>query len=397
MKHTGDDVDWASEWDRTEGIVYLNHGSFGRAPRTVLQAQARWIGELQRDPVDFYTRRLDSLLDSAAARMASFVGCRPGDLVFVPNATVAMNIVAGNFPLEAGDEVLLNQHEYGAVQRIWRERTALAGARVVVARVPEPLTSPDEIVDALFSSITSRTRLIVVSHVTSPTALVFPVEAICARAKALGIAVCIDGPHALAMRPLNLETLGCDYYCVSCHKWLAAPIGSGWLYVRGGLKNSLRPSIVSWGRSLSGRPSTWKDEFHWPGTFDPSAWLATSSAIEFLERVGLTAFRSWTHELAQFARQRLIEKADGEPLSPDSADWYGSMVTVRLPWARPKEGAPVMAHPIQKALWDADRIEVPFFELGSHVHLRVSCHLYTRRDDIENLASALVRIRTTGH
>jgi isopenicillin-N epimerase len=393
MRADSDAQDWAACWESTGDAIYLNHGSFGRAPRTVLDAQAHWTAELQRNPMDFFTRRLDGLLDTAAEKMARFVGCKAGDLVFVPNATVAMNVVAANVPLEPGDEVLLNDHEYGAVSRIWRTRCQQAGASVVTARLPDPLKSHHDIVEALFAAVTERTRLIVISQVTSPTALVFPAQEICARAHAAGIRVCIDGPHALAMRPLNLEMLGCDFYCVSCHKWLAAPIGSGWLYVRGGLKNHLHPTTLSWGRSLCGRPSTWKDEFHWPGTYDPAAYLATGAAIEFLSMVGLDTFRSTTHTLARHARERLVNELGAQPISPDGPDWYGSMVTVRLPWAKSRETGAVFAHPLQQQLWEQFRIEIPILQLNGHVHVRVSCHLYTSEDHIDRLVSGLKTLR----
>jgi isopenicillin-N epimerase len=386
-------TDWADSWAPMGQVIYLNHGSFGRAPRVVLEAQASWTALLQRDPIDFFTRRLDGLLDHAADVMAKFVGCKSGDLTFVPNATVAMNIVAANIQLDPGDEVLLNDHEYGAVHRIWRGRCQQSGATLVTARLPQPLESKDQIVDAIFSSVTERTRLIVISHVTSPTAIVFPAEEICTRARAAGIRTCVDGPHALAMRPLNLEMLGCDYYCVSCHKWLAAAIGSGWLYVRGGLKNQLHPTTVSWGRSLSGRPFTWKDEFHWPGTFDPAAYLSTTAAIEFLGRVGLDHFRSSSHALAAEARQRLISEADAEPLSPDGPDWYGSMVTLRLPWLALRDAGVPINHPFQTALWEQFQIEVPVMQLNGRAHLRVSCHLYTKREQIDALLSAVRQLR----
>jgi isopenicillin-N epimerase len=386
-------TDWANSWAPTGDAIYLNHGSFGRAPRVVLEAQARWTAKLQQNPVDFFTRRLDGLMDEAAEKMAKFVGSKPGDLSFVPNATVAMNIVAANVQLESGDEVVLNDHEYGAVARIWRGRCQQTGATLVTARIPQPIASKDQIVDAIFAAVTAKTRLIVVSHVTSPTAIVFPVEEICTRARAAGIRICVDGPHALAMRPLNLEMLGCDYYCVSCHKWLAAPIGSGWLYVRGGLKNHLHPTTVSWGRSLSGRPFSWKDEFHWPGTFDPAAHLSTSTAIEFLTGVGLDHFRSSTHALAAEARNRLISEVDAEPLTPDDIEWYGSMVTMRLPWLAVRDAGVPINHPFQAALWEKFKIEAPVMQLNGQSHIRVSCHLYTKPEHLDALISAIRQLR----
>ncbi|MBX3441485.1 MAG: aminotransferase class V-fold PLP-dependent enzyme [Planctomyces sp.] len=378
-----------AQWPLADGIDYLNHGSFGPAPLPVLEAQARWTAELQRNPMEFFVRRLDGLLDDAAERLARFVGCRGGDLAFVPNATVGMNIVADSLALTAGDEVLLNDHEYGAVLRIWRRRCDETGAKVVAARFPRPLTSPEEIVDRLFADVTPRTRMIVVSHITSPTAVVLPVEAICRRARDLGIPVSIDGPHAIAMRPVALRELGCDYYCASCHKWLSAPFGSGFLYVRGGAKAELRPPILSWGRSLCGRPSTWKDEFHWFGTYQPAAALAIPAAIEFLEAFGHGRFRELTHEMARAARNRLISELDAEPLTPDSPDWYGSMATLRLPWLVERSGHAGQPHPLQLSLATDSKIEIPIVEWGGDAHVRVSCHLYHTPDQIDRLIAAL--------
>jgi isopenicillin-N epimerase len=379
-------------WSLADGVAYLNHGSFGPAPRPVLEAQTRWIAELQKNPMEFYVRRLDELLDDAAERLARFLGCHGKDLIFVPNATVGMNIVADNVSLDPGDEVLLNDHEYGAVMRIWRRRCDAAQAQILIAKVPTNTTSQDEIVDAIFARVSDRTKLIVVSHVTSPTATVFPVEAICARARQRKIPVCIDGPHAIAMRPFFLNEIGCDYYCASCHKWLSAPFGSGFLYVAGRHKSDLKPPILSWGRSLGGRPATWKDEFHWFGTYQPAAFLAIPAAIEFLHEFDLHRFRVQTHALARYARERMIQELDGEPLTPDAPAFYGSMVTMRLPWIeeRSKPGVP---HSIQQTLAIEHRVEAPIVQWNDAMHVRASCHLYNTEEHIDRLIVALKTIR----
>jgi isopenicillin-N epimerase len=194
------------------------------------------------------------------------------------------------------------------------------------------------------------------------------------------------------MRPFSLTEIGCDYYCASCHKWLSAPFGSGFLYVAGRHKSEMKPPILSWGRSLGGRPSTWKDEFHWFGTYQPAAFLAIPAAIEFLEQYGLVSFRERTHALARFARERIIRELDGEPLTQDDAGFYGSMVTMRLPWIqeRSKPGVP---HPIQQTLAIEHRIEAPMVEWNDTMHVRVSCHLYNTEEHVERLVSALKKIR----
>jgi isopenicillin-N epimerase len=324
--------------------------------------------------------------------LGRFVGCAPKNLAFVANATVAMNAVLASTPLAAGDEVLLTDQEYGSVIRMWGRACARAGARTVVAQLPSPPESAASLVDAVMSRASARTRMLIVSHVTSQTATVLPVEEICRAARRERIPVCIDGPHALAMRPLALDELGCDYYCASGHKWLSAPFGSGFLYVSPHRQQQITPGLVSWGKSLSGRDARWQDEFHWPGTWDPAPSLTIADAIEFLEGCGVDQFRRTTHDMAQLARRMLTERTPAEPLTPDDGEWYGSMVSLRLPHIAPSDAWPGKLHPLQARLWERHRIEVPVFQRGDMVHLRVSCHLYNSAEEIERLAAALERV-----
>ena len=383
---------FAGAWKLAEGVTYLNHGSFGPAPCRVLRERQRWIEELERQPMDFFVRRLEGLLDHAALRLSEFVGCAADDLVFVPNSTSGMNIVERNVRLEAGDEVLLTDHEYGAVTRIWTQACERSGARAVTAQLPRPLVSQGELVDTLFDSVTDRTRLIVVSHVSSQPAVILPVEGICRRARELDIPVCIDGPHAIAMVEFRLDEIGCDFYTASCHKWLCAPFGTGFLYVHPRRRQGLKPAVTSWGSSLSGQDARWKDEFHWPGTFDPTGYLAIAEAIGMLEDAGLPRFREQTHALARYARGRVCETTNGIPLTPDEPSWFGSMVTIALPDVPRSDSWPGKPHPLQSALWDRYRIEVPLFEWRETLCLRVSCHLYNRPRDIDLLVRALAEL-----
>jgi len=394
---------WRSEWALRHGVTYLNHGSFGPAPRVVIAAREKWSAALQSEPMDFLVRQLEGVLDASRERLARFLNTRSEHLAFVDNATVGMNVVARSLPLGPGDEVLANDHEYGAVQRIWRRRCQEVGAAFVVCKLPQPIESAEQIVAAIESSITPRTRLIVVSHVTSPTAVILPVRVLCARAKELGIPVCIDGPHAPAAVLIDLNGLGCDFYTASCHKWLSAPFGSGFLYVDPRWQAKLAPSIVSWGRSLSGRPGNWKDEFNWTGTRDPAPWLAIADAIEFFDRLespdieresdpcpprGLKLFREYSHSLAKYARDEIVTLTGKEPLIPDDREWYGSMIALPLP----ESVTPVsdgQMNPLQQALWEKHQIEVPIVTWRGTCQIRVSCHLYNDRSDIDRLTAAL--------
>jgi isopenicillin-N epimerase len=373
---------WRGCWKLRDDTIYLNHGSFGPPPEPVRAARRKWIDLLDAQPMDFFVRRFEPELFAARERLATFVGTTRENLVFVENATTAMNVVASSFPLQPGDEVLLTDHEYDAVHRIWTRRCARAAASAPrIVNLPLPLESSEQVVDAIFAAVNERTRLIVVSHVTSKTATILPVAAICAKAHQVGVAVCVDGPHALAQIPLDVDSLGCDFYAASLHKWLSAPFGSGFLYVHPRHQELVETPLLSWGRIAPAKPETWDDEFTWTGTRDPSAYLSVPVAIDFLESVGPDAFRGRTHHLARYARGRLIETTGGEAIVPDDEQWYGSMALVSLP--------PGDSLSLQIALWERFGIEVPIIDFAGQRYIRVSCYLYNDRRQIDSLCEAL--------
>lgn len=373
---------WRGQWKLREDTTYLNHGSFGPPPEPVRRARLAWQEQLDRQPMDFYVRVLEPALREAREKLARCVGTSGENLVFVENATFGMNVVAESFALAPDDEVLLTDHEYGAVRRIWERACRRAGASPPrIASLPLPFTSADETVAGLFAAASERTRLLVVSHITSPTAVILPVAEICREARKRGIATCIDGPHAPAQIDVRIDDLDCDYYAASCHKWLSAPFGSGFLYVHPRNQARVRAPILSWGRLLPAQPETWSDEFLWSGTRDPSPYLSISAAIDFVESVGPANFRARTHALAHYARERLVELTGREPIVPDSEVWYGSMAHVPLP--------PGDAKPLQDALWHEHRIEVPIVEWNGGRYVRVSCHLYNTHEEIDLLVAAL--------
>jgi isopenicillin-N epimerase len=357
--------------------------------------------------MDFFVRQLEPAWRAARDKLAAFVGATPGNLIFVENATLGMNVVADSFPLTAGDEVLLTDHEYGVVQRIWERACERAGATLRIVELPLPFRTANDTTDAIFAAVTDRTRLIVVSHLTSPTAVILPVEAICRQARGRGIAVAVDGPHAVAQLPLTIDALGCDFYAASCHKWLSAPFGSGFLYVVPQHQQFVRPPVLSWGRLPPGAIESWADEFVWSGTRDMSAWLSIPAAIDFLEGVGLDTFRQRTHWLAQYARQKVVELTGLEPIVPDDPSWYASMAHLPLPappahssttaaTASRDETCPV-SNPLQHTIWRELGIEVPVVGFRGQRFLRVSCHLYNDTADIDRLVSGLARLLAEGH
>ena len=379
------DEDWAhwrDKWTIPAGTTYLNHGSFGPTPRVVRECQLDWQRQMASQPMDFFVRQFEPAWLASRERLARFVGTSAENLVFVENSTAAMNTVANTFSLDSQDEVLLTDHEYGAVLRIWRRACQLAGAtEPQIAQLPRKFESMDQVVDAIFQAATERTRLLVVSHITSPTAIILPIRQICAEAQRRGIAVCVDGPHAPAQVPLAIDELACDFYTASLHKWVSAPMGSGFLFVAPRWQERVRTPLLSWGRLAPQQPTAWWDEFVWTGTRDPSAYFATGAAIEMLEEAGLANFRARTHYLAQYARERLVELTGLEASVPDSDAWYGSMASAPLP--------PGDAPNLQKRLWQKHQIEAPVVEHNGQRSIRVSCHLYTRRGEIDALAKSL--------
>ena len=379
-----DDAAWAilrACWDLPEDVTYLNHGSFGYPPRCVVEVQQFWQRVAAHNPMAMFVDHFEPQYLAVRDRLADFVGAGRGNLVLVENATYGMNVVARCFELGPGDEVLLNEHEYGAVKRIWQHACLRSGARLVETPIDLPVESEEHLADAVLAGATERTRLIVVSHVTSPSALTLPVKEICRRAAERGIRTCIDGPHAVAMLPLDIPSLGCDYYTASCHKWLSGPFGTGFLYVRPELQEQIEPLVVSWGRLLPGELESWQQWFIWLGTRDVSAMLALPTAIDFLESIGLERFRTRTHHLASYARAKLLELPGTTAISPDGPSWYGPMVAVRHPYPEALE--------LRNRLRKVHRIEGVLSPWHGESLIRVSCHLYTQPSEIDRLVTVL--------
>ncbi len=337
----------------------------------------------------FFCQDMDDELDAAAGVVAKFLGTRPDRIALIDNATVAMNIVAFSIPLEPGDEIILNDHEYGAVRKIWQARCDATGAKIVNVTLPFPPTD-DQVVAAIESAITKKTRVIVVSHVTSATACILPVKRICQMARSHKVPVAVDGPHALAMLDVNIDALGCDYYCASGHKWLCGPFGSGFLWVHPKHQSQLFCPIVSWGGSICGKPASWKDRTNWLGTRDPAPVLALAEAVRFFNSERLREFRTHAHSLVSHARRELL-KIEGTSTfcTPNETDFV-SMAAVEMPqsngWKPGYHGHP---DAMQLALRDRYGIELLMGCWNGRRFLRVSAHLYTTEQHIETLVAAV--------
>jgi isopenicillin-N epimerase len=384
--------DLAELWSLERGLAFLNHGSFGACPTEVLRHQAALRAEMEAEPVRFLSRELDDRLDVARAALAAFLGADPDDLAFVTNATSGVNAVLRSRVFAAGDELLTTDHAYNACRNTLHFVAERAEARVVVATVPFPLASPDEVLSAVLAKVTSRTRLALIDHVTSPTALILPVERLIAELSARGIDVLIDGAHAPGMVPLNLAKLGATYYSGNYHKWLCAPKGSAFLWARREQQPGVRPLTISHGADAV-RPgrSRFRLEFDWTGTSDPTAWLTVPRAIEYLGALlpgGWPALMARNHALALEARRRLCA-VTGTPL-PCPDEMIGSLASVQLPDGPPDVGWR-RVDPLQRTLFDDWRIEVPVMTWPAAPRrlIRISAQLYNRSEQYERLAEAL--------
>ncbi|MDF3065641.1 MAG: isopenicillin N-epimerase [Polyangiaceae bacterium] len=383
---------FAVHWRLDPDVTFLNHGSFGACPGVVLDAQSRLRERLEREPVRFMIRDLEGLLAEARAALGRFLGAQPDDLAFVPNASSGVSTVLRSLALSPGDELLTTDHTYGACRNALAFAAEASGARVVVAPVPFPLESSEEVVSAVLASVTARTRLLLIDHVTSPTALIFPVERLVRELRARGVDTLVDGAHAPGMLPLGLDALGAAYYTANCHKWLCAPKGSAFLHVRRDRQGTVRPLTLSHGAASPRRDvSRFRLEHDWTGTVDPSAYLAVPHAIEFLEQLmpgGLPALQAHNHSLALYARATLCRALGIAPPAPESL--LGSMVTLPLP-PGPGPAEPSQLEPLQDELFFEHHLELPVFRFGApdRRFLRVTAQAYNRAEDYDRLATAL--------
>lgn len=357
-------------------VAFLNHGSFGACPRTVFERYQHWQRELEREPVDFILRRLPDLLAQARDALARYVGASPGDLAFVGNATTGVNLAARALDLRPGDEVLTTDLEYGACDLAWEWLCRRTGARYVRAAIPLPLDGPATVVENLLAAVTERTRVVYVSHITSDTALVLPVEEIVARARELGLTTIADGAHAPAHVPLHVDDLGADFYSGNCHKWLMAPKGAAFLHVRPEWQERVDAPIVSWGYEPG---NSFSERIERQGTRDCAAWLAVPDAIRYQAERDGDAVRARCHSLVCNARRALCELLGTEPLAPE--EMLGRMATVELPRPDPT---------LSERLFRRHRVEVPTMRPGDS-RLRVSVAAYTTEADVERLLAALPR------
>lgn len=384
-------------WGLKPGVVFLNHGSFGACPRPVLELQSELRSEMEAEPVQFLWRRYEERLDPSRRALARFVGAKVRDLVFVTNATAAVNAVIRSFPLTRGDEILTTNLDYNACHNVLLEAVRVKGARLKVANVPFPVSGPRPVLDAVMVAVGRRTRLALIDHVTSDTGMILPVKELVRDLESRGVAVMVDGAHAPGMVPLRLDRLGASFYAGNLHKWVCAPKGAAFLWVREDRQEAVQPAVISHGNNRTRRGySRFQDRFDWGGTLDPTPWFCVGKALEWMGshlEGGWSALRSRNHQLVLEARRLLCRELGVAAVCPESM--LGSLATIPLPGrfqGRPARGR---IDPEQLELHDRFGIEVPLSRIGSPArrHFRVSAQVYNTLEDYRTLAAAISQLK----
>lgn len=372
-------------------VTNLNTGSFGPQPRVVFERATQLRHRLAEEPMDFLLRGLPPLLWEARTCLADFLGGDPKRLIFTANVTTSINLVASSLHLASPGEILMTDHEYGAMVWCWERAARRLGLTIRTFPLPIIPDDPGEIVEAARSAMTDRTRLLFFSHVLSPTGMVLPARELCAEARKRGILSVVDGAHAPAFVPLNLEEINADFYGANCHKWLLAPTGSGFLHVGPGNEDRLEPLQVSWGYHRETRPLDEPDGYgstprirfiEFEGTRDICSWLAVPTAIDFQANLGWDAIRE---RIAHLVRHVRAQFAWLPPSTPTHPAMHGALTAFRLP---PGVDAPTL----RRRLWEEHRIELPVIERPDHLLVRVSTHFYNTEDEVNRLAEALPRL-----
>jgi isopenicillin-N epimerase len=378
------------QWLLDPDVAYLNHGTVGATPKAVLDVQRDWQTRIERQPAAVLAREISPLmgakprapgaLRAAADKVAAFLGVDGKDLVFVDNATGGVVSVLRSFPLGSGDEIAITDHTYGAVANVARYVARDRRAEVRIAEIPFPAAGPQAVIDAFAAVLTDKTRIAVIDHVSSDTALVMPVKEMAALARARGVAVLVDGAHAPGAIPVDIASLGVDWYTANMHKWAMAPRPCGVLWAAPDRQDGLHPPVISWGLDQG-----MLAEFDWVGTRDPTPWLAAPDGIAFMEKLGIEAMQAHNHALVLDAAQMLSENW-GTAFTADPA-MIGTMANVPLP--ERLGGGEAEADALRDALWFEDRIEVHMARRDGRLSVRLSAQVYNELADYERLAVAV--------
>jgi isopenicillin-N epimerase len=389
--------EFARHWALDPEVIFMNHGSFGACPTPILRAQQAFQERMEREPMVFLMRELEKLLNAARIELADFVGACADDLAFIPNTTCGVNTVLRSLALRAGDELIVTDHEYNACRNALEFVAERSGAKVVVAHIPFPIRSVEQVIEAVMECLTSRTRLALLDHITSPTGLIFPIERLVAELSARGVDTLVDGAHAPGMVPLNIDRIGAAYFTGNCHKWLCAPKGAALLHVRRDKQPAIRPLQISHGTSSTRKDrSRFQLEFDWTGTSDPAPYLCVPEAIRFLGSLlpgGWPELMARNRALALVAREKICAWLGIAAPCPD--EMVGTLAAFPLPENPSATGSTVLpVDPLTDELFERFRIEVVVFRFppGSCRMLRISAQIYNSPRQYDRLVEALTEV-----
>lgn len=371
-----------------KSITFLNHGSFGACPKPIFSALQRFQLELETEPVQFIQKKQIGYLRTARESLAKYIGCEAPDLYFTPNPTFAINTIMRSINLQIGDEILTTNHEYGAMDRTWNFYCKKSGAKYIRQEISLPIVSKEQILEEFWKGYTSKTKVIFLNQISSATALIFPVKEICDKAQELGLITIIDGAHVPGHINLSIQELNPDYYTGTLHKWMLAPKGSSFLYVRKQLQNNLEPLVVSWGyESLFPGESQFLDYHENQGTRDVSAFICTPAVINFLEKNNWKQKSSECKQIVLDNYQRFCDLLGTNPICPITPEFLGQMASIPVKTNNPQE--------LKDLLYDKYKIQIPVMPLNNSVYIRYSINGYNSQEDLDILYAALEDIIAT--
>ncbi|MDZ4663542.1 MAG: aminotransferase class V-fold PLP-dependent enzyme [Bacteroidota bacterium] len=368
-------------------IAFLNFGSFGATPKPIFNDYQKWQLELEHEPAQFIQLNGPVYIKQAREALGKYVNCDADDIVFTTNPSYAVNIIAKSIDLNPGDEILTSNLEYGACDKTWEYYCEKKGAKYVRQAIELPIKSKQQFIDTFFKGLTSKTRLVFISHITSTTALRFPVHEICEIAKQKGIITFVDGAHAPGHIPLDLQELKVDIYTGACHKWMMTPKGSSFLYVKKEFQDRFDPLIISWGyKSAMPSHSKFQDYHQMQGTRDFSAFLTIPKAIEFMKEHNWREVSRQCHQMVMDSAPRFCELFGSKPLAPLSNEFMGQMFSIPIETNDPIK--------LQRHLFTEYKIEIPVMPHASETYLRYSINAFNTQSDLDRLYNALKEIKS---
>lgn len=371
-------------------VTFLNHGSFGACPKPVFAEFQRLQLELEMEPVNFIQKKLPVYLKAAKKPLAEFIGCNAEDFFFTPNPTFAINTVMRSLKLQPGDEILSTNHEYGAMDRTWNFYCKKSGVKYIRQNISLPVVSKEKIIEEFWKGYTKKTKIIFLNQISSSTALIFPVKEICDKAKELGLITIIDGAHVPGHIDLNIQDLNPDFYTGTLHKWMLAPKGSSFLYVKKEFQAEIEPLVVSWGyESLAPSDSQFLDYHEYQGTNDHSAFLCTPKVISFLEENNWKEKSKACRKIVLENYQRFCDLVNTKPICPITEEFLGQMASIPVRTKNPVA--------LKELLFTKYKIQIPVMPLNDKVYLRYSINAYNSQEDLDVLYNAIDEIIKTSN